>query len=492
VVELHFSVRDTGVGIPANKLAAVFEPFVQADGSTRRKHGGTGLGLTISARLVQMLGGRIWVESEPDIGSTFHFTARFTTQPGQPEQVLAPPHPARAGRRVLVVDDSPACRQAQCELLRSWGLTVAAVGDGPSALLEVQRGRADGRPFAAVLIDAGWPGVDGFALAEQLRAGAGGGLALVMLSSGSSGDAARCRALGNVPLLMKPPRQAELRSALLSVLAPQEAARARPNRHATPPARRPGGLRILLAEDNEVNQQLAVHMQQRHWHAVTVAGNGQVALSWLEREPFDVVLMDVQMPEMDGFQATAHVRAREEVTGGRLPIVALTAHAMKGDRERCLAAGMDAYVSKPIDEAELLRALREVTGETATEETQRPAEAIGTVLNREALLQRVGGDQALLRQVVSLFRGTCGGHVEAIGEALAARDGEKLRRAAHTLKGSALNLGATAVAEAARRLESAGPGDPEAARRGLAALEEELRILRPYLDELVGEVLAVS
>ncbi len=267
-----------------------------------------------------------------------------------------------------------------------------------------------------------------------------------------------------------------------------EPAPVRPSWHGAP-VQRSGGLRILLAEDNEVNQRLAVHLLQRHGHTVSVAGNGQEALDLLDREPFDVVLMDVQMPEMDGFEATARIRAREQTTGTRLPIIALTAHAMKGDRERCLAAGMDAYVSKPIDEEELLGLLKSLRDEPAPAPPP-PVEGGPVVLNREALWQRVGGDQGLLRQVVGLFVRTSGGHVAAIREALVAGDGERLRKAAHTLKGAAATLGAAAVAEVARRLEQSARSDLGEAARELPALEQELRVLRPHLDELVEEALA--
>ncbi len=354
-VDLLFSVRDTGIGIPADKQGLIFEAFAQADSSTTRKYGGTGLGLAISSRLVEAMGGRIWVESEVGRGSTFHFTARL----GVGEAPAAPPaagEPARVrGLRVLVVDDNATNRRILEEHLLGWRMRPTLVDSGAAALEAAQRGRQVGEPFDLVLLDSQMPGMDGFAVAERLRQQPGAAAPVMMLTSGGqAGDLARCRQLGLSAYLTKPVRQAELWKAVVAALGAPAAQRAPLPRPAAPKRPDEGrGLRVLLAEDNPVNQKLARSLLEKQGHTVAVAGTGKEALDALEKEPFDLVLMDGQMPEMDGFEATAAIRAREQGTGRHVPIVAMTAYAMKGDRERCLAAGMDDYLSKPFRAADL-------------------------------------------------------------------------------------------------------------------------------------------
>jgi len=344
---LQFTVADTGIGIPAGKQSLIFDAFAQEDGSTTRKYGGTGLGLTISSRLVKMMGGRIWVESEPGKGSRFHFTAAVKALPtpgGGPVAIEA-----FQGLPVLVVDNNATSRRILAETLALWGMQPRAAADGVSALRELGRGERVGRPFKLVMADSQMPGLSGSALVRSLREhGAGDCPIVMMLSCSERKDGpARFRQHGVAACVVKPLRRADLQAALRASFG-QPAADSPPEESSpgAPPPTQP--LRILLAEDNLVNQRVARVLLEKRGHQVTVAGNGREAVRLTEEREFDLVLMDVQMPEMDGLEATTVLRAREMGTGRRLPIVAMTAHAMKGDADRCLEAGMDGYVSKPI------------------------------------------------------------------------------------------------------------------------------------------------
>jgi signal transduction histidine kinase/CheY-like chemotaxis protein/ligand-binding sensor domain-containing protein len=358
--QLHFTVRDTGIGIAPEKQKIIFEAFSQADGSTARNFGGTGLGLTISSRLVSMMGGRMWVESELGKGSRFHFTAQFGTARGAVS--IEPPEPGKiAGVPVLVVDDNLTNRRILGEMLRRWGMQPELAANGAEAMTMLQQADRSGAGFALLLVDAQMPDMDGFTLVERVRQQADMRKITIMMltSSGQRGDAARCRELGIAAYLVKPIIQSQLLDAILSVLGTR-GERAQPAPLVTRHSLREGhrSLRVLLAEDNAVNQVLASRLLERHGHIVVVAGDGRKALEALEKQKFDLVVMDVSMPEMDGFEAAAAIRAREEGTGSHIPIIAMTAHAMKGDRERCLGAGMDAYVSKPIQASELIQAIK--------------------------------------------------------------------------------------------------------------------------------------
>ncbi len=361
---LHFAVTDTGIGIPADKMEAIFAPFEQADGTTTRKYGGTGLGLTISARLVAMMGGRVWVESEVGKGSTFHFTAEFGTAEGPAASRPSADPAAVRGLPALVIDDNATNRRILEATLRGWGMRPTCADGGKAGLAELRRAASAGDPYRVVLLDLMMPGVDGFAVVDEVRSSPGLTQATILMLSSADrkGDAALCRQLGASRYLTKPVKQSELLEAILDALrGSAPAAPAAPARPAPPAPATGRPLRLLVAEDNPVNQRLAIRLLEKQGHAVVVAGNGRQALEALAREAFDAVLMDVQMPEMGGLEATAAIRARERGTGRRVPIVAMTAHAMTGDRERCLEAGMDGYVSKPIQAKELSRALREVT-----------------------------------------------------------------------------------------------------------------------------------
>jgi signal transduction histidine kinase/ligand-binding sensor domain-containing protein/DNA-binding response OmpR family regulator len=354
---LHFMVSDTGIGIPPEKQKLIFEAFSQADGSTTRKYGGTGLGLTICSRLVEVMGGRIWVESEMGRGSRFHFTMRFGIGERAAGVVAASPEKLR-GLGVLVVDDNCTNRRILEELLIRWGMKPVSSESGQAALARLREAWEAGEPFELVLTDVHMPEMDGFRLVELIRQEPELAPATIMMltSAGQRGDAARCRELGVAAYLTKPIRQSELREAILKVLGQieQEGQANLLTRHSL---REAGtamtSLRVLLAEDNPVNQRLVIRLLEKSGHRVVVANNGLEVLAALDKEGFDLVLMDVQMPEMDGFEATAVIREKEKRSGTHLQIIALTAHAMKGDRERCLNAGMDGYLPKPVGSKEL-------------------------------------------------------------------------------------------------------------------------------------------
>src|SRR5712691_10315663 len=359
-MQLHFTVRDTGIGIPLEKQQLIFEAFSQADGSTTRKYGGTGLGLTISALLVKAMHGRIWVESVPGEGSSFHFTAMFGVG-SQAGPVLAEDDAQLAGIPVLVVDDNVTNRRILTETMWKWRMRPTAAASAQEALSQMRSAAERGHPFHLVLTDLHMPGMDGFQLAEQIhRLSSLAEAVILMLTSGEQhGDLARCRELGISIYLTKPVRHAELRAAILRALRGQAGSigTTSASLSESPSLRKTGAiaeLRILLAEDNLVNQRVAVSILEKAGHRVIVANNGRQALERWSEQAFDLILMDVQMPEIDGLEATAMIRKREESTAERIPIVALTAHAMKGDQERCLAAGMDAYLSKPVDARQLI------------------------------------------------------------------------------------------------------------------------------------------
>ncbi|HSB69907.1 MAG TPA: GAF domain-containing protein [Candidatus Methylomirabilis sp.] len=510
---LHFAVTDTGIGIPPAQQQQIFQPFTQADGSTTRRYGGTGLGLTIASRLVELMGGRIWLDSDPGRGSTFHFTARFAL----PAAGAPPPAPAAPlsldDLPVLVVDDNATNRRILAETLSRWRLRPTVVSEAAAALTTLEQAAAAGAPFPLVLLDAQMPDLDGFRLAEQIKqTPALAGASLLILSSGDHPAArSRCHALGVAEVLTKPVTQSELWEGLAKVLGAQtpEQRRSAPiTRQAAWAGRR--RLRVLLAEDNLVNQRLTLRMLEKWGHQVAVAGDGQEVLRRLAEEgpgAFDLVLMDVQMPAVNGFEATAAIRALERGTGTHLPILALTAHSLKGDRERCLAAGMDGYLAKPIQAQELFEAVEGVAGPAAGRGPARTAggaaDGNGTaapppppappLLDREALLARVGGDVALLQETAALFREELPRLLARVRAAVAGRDAPALERAAHTLKGSVGLLGATAAMEAARTLEGLGrTGDLPPAGAACAILEEQVARLAPALAALCGEGVSVG
>jgi signal transduction histidine kinase/DNA-binding response OmpR family regulator len=362
---LHGTIRDTGMGIAEQNRQAIFEPFTQADSSTTRRFGGTGLGLGISSRLVALMGGRIWVETGAGgRGSVFHFTARAGFQDGAVAKPVLTPVDGLRGLPVLIVDDNPTNRHVLVKMLTRWGMRPVAVESGAEALRLLAAGNGDADPIRLVLLDGLMPGMDGFEAARQMRKLPQAAPPIIMLRSiGNGDDAFHCRDAGIAAWLVKPVQAAELLDRIRAVIdapapqaPPSEAREPEIPMQASP-------LRVLVAEDNPVNRTVARRLLEKRGHSVRVAVNGRDALAAFDEEAFDVILMDVEMPEMDGFETTKLIRKRESVSGAHIPVVAMTAHAMKGDQEKCLAAGMDAYVSKPINPATLFEVIRKVTRE---------------------------------------------------------------------------------------------------------------------------------
>jgi len=448
---LHFSVADTGIGVPADKHATIFEAFRQADGSTTRRFGGTGLGLTISSTLVHLMGGKIWLESA-GVGTTFHFTLPFDIAPA-PESNRA--EPLLANLPVLIVDDNPVNCRIFHEQLTRWDMKPTAVSGGREAVDTLLAASRSGNPFVLVLLDANMPDMDGFGVAERIAAQSelAGSTIMMLTSSGQYGDAGRCRELGISAYLTKPVKQADLFNQICRVLEHNAKSSAAAKPSVSVVAQPVRAAKILLAEDNLVNQRVALGILTRRGHQVTVANNGRETIDAVERERFDLILMDVQMPEMGGFEATAIIREREVKTGDHTRIVAMTAHAMTGDRERCLAAGMDGYLSKPIDQGLLFDVVEQGSAGVVAQ-VALPAEP--ALFNQSELMHRLGGDVDLLTDVVRLFLDDCPKRLAAIKNAVDLRDAELIRTTAHALKGAAGTLSATRVYEAAQTLERLG------------------------------------
>jgi CheY-like chemotaxis protein len=436
-----------------------------------------------------MMGGRIWVESEIGRGTTVHFTARF----GVPEaaEVETPSVRDDSGLPVLVVDDNATNRRILEEMLTQWGFRPTAVDGGPAALEAIARAKDNGEPFALVLLDRQMPGMDGLSLAERLvRAPEPAGAAIMLLASGQRpGDADRCRELGLAACLLKPIKASELRAAIESVVGEASLQGRRPSGRSPASAARAGRpLRILLAEDNLVNQRVAAGLLGRAGHSVEVVTDGREALEALERREFDLVFMDVQMPVMDGLEAAAAIRRREQHAGGHIPIIAMTAHAMDGYRDRCLEAGMDRYIAKPIRSDELERTIeglvpgahRAEPEDTVAAEPE-PAEP----LDQDALLESIDGDRELLAEIATMFIEGCPAALDRMRRAIEANDREGLGRAAHMFKGSLGFFFAKRALEATSELERmADVGDLSRSAQTLNTLEREVALLSPALDAM--------
>ncbi len=487
---LHFSVRDTGIGVSPEKLAAIFEAFSQADGSTTRKYGGTGLGLAICSQLVPMMDGRIWAESRLGEGSVFHFTACFgIRRPAAPPAGMAD----LENLPVLVVDDNETTRRVLQEALAQWGMKPVCADGAAAAMKVLKRAARNGRGFPLVLADGDMPDADGFLLASKIKASADlASAAVLMLISGSApGDVARCRELGVAAYRTKPVKLSDLFQAVRSALGTPGEQQAHLDAGGRQPSQQGRRLKVLLVEDNLINQKLAVRLMSAVGHAVTVAANGREAIDAFRPGAFDLVLMDVQMPEMGGLEATGAIRQAEAAHGAHVPIIAMTAHALKGDRQRCLNAGMDGYVPKPVRTEVLFEEIARLIPDArvTTEPAETRAEpACRRAVDPAAALQRMGGDEDLLAELAGLFLENAPPMVTEAREALAAGDMERLGRAAHTLKGSVSNFSAKDAFDAAYHLETiARKGPADSAGPAVDALTEEIDRVMQELAALVKE-----
>jgi PAS domain S-box-containing protein len=485
-VRLRFTVRDTGIGIPEDKQWEIFGAFVQADASTTRKYGGTGLGLTISTQLVEMMDGRMWLDSEVGKGTNFHFVVRFALAKDG-DTIAAAPTNLR-DLHVLIVDDNETNRFILSEILASWQMRTSTVATADAALTSLREAAAAGDPFQLLLTDALMPQTDGFGLAQQVAGDERFGRLKMILLTSAGAPAIKGRA-ANVfaAKLAKPVKQSDLLDAIVTAFATPASSRRQRSKETLRAAEQSSkALKVLVAEDNPTNQALVAALLKQKGHRVTIVGNGRLAADRAVLETFDVILMDVQMPEMSGLEATGLIRDHERTAGGHVPIVALTARAMAGDREQCLAAGMDAYVAKPLRAEDLFSAIDSVVMQRA-ESSAATAAVMSDKVDRDGLLEGFGGRADLLKHVVEVFLEDAPATLARVKQAIAAGNSAEVASGAHSLKGSVGLFAQGQAFEGARRLEQVGKsGDLSQAEAVRAEVEESVSRLTIELRSLLG------
>ncbi|MGK7345933.1 MAG: PAS domain S-box protein [Candidatus Nitrospinota bacterium M3_3B_026] len=480
-----FMVRDTGIGIPEDQQERIFESFTQADSSTTRRFGGTGLGVTIAKRVVELLGGRIWLQSRPGEGSRFYFTAPFKINENEKEETPAPEDSARIEKRLrsvraLVVDDNRANRKILGGLLSRWGVEAAESASGEEALRVLAEAVARGAPFGLVLLDQKMPGLNGREVIERIRRDpALRSLKVILLTSAGPDRAKKDSGKGADARLPKPVKRKDLHNAILDVLGLSGAEDGKRGPERLPPLAK-GGLDILLAEDNPVNLRVAERTLEKMGHRVAVAENGKEAVEMWEKGDFDLVLMDVQMPEMDGFQAARAIREKEKTRGERIPIIALTARAMKGDREMCLEAGMDDYIPKPIKIKDMAEKIGRVSPRRARDADGGPG--LEGLFDLEELRLIFGADG--LEELFTIFADSASKSIAAAEAALAAGDFSGVESQAHLIKGTASQFEAVALTGVAERLERKGR------EKDIAGAEKALEELKSRFAEIKAALAA--
>jgi signal transduction histidine kinase/DNA-binding response OmpR family regulator/HPt (histidine-containing phosphotransfer) domain-containing protein len=492
---LHFTVRDTGIGISLEAQAKLFHAFEQGDSSTTRQFGGTGLGLAISKQIVELMGGEIWLESNLGVGSVFHFTTKFgrVTKAGGSPIELAALEQLR-GLPVLIVDDNASNRYILRKLTERWQMQPDEASSGAAGLKKLQEAFAVGRPYRLVLLDQQMAGMDGFEVIRRVRnQPAWKDVAIMMLTSADQHAArAQCRELGVGTCLLKPVKPSDLLLSMRKVLGmPTEEAPARP----VPELTTASPLHILVGEDNAVNQKLAAALLEKAGHRVSLAVNGAEVVTMWRKGNFDLILMDVQMPEMDGLEATRRIRQEEQMTARHLPIVATTAHAMSGDRERCLQAGMDDYLSKPLQRQELLAVLARLAANRVvelpnhrSEPKNTPEVALRGIVNKVELLGSLDGDVHLLGELIGIFLADSGSLLQRVSDAVTGRDAFALERAAHKLSGTVSIFGNRPATQAAMALETMGRDrNLLHAEEMVARLKNQMEALKEALGELRQE-----
>jgi signal transduction histidine kinase/DNA-binding response OmpR family regulator len=491
-VRVRFSVTDTGIGISRENHKKIFGVFEQADMSSTRAQGGTGLGLAIASSLVQMMGGRIWVESEVGAGSTFNFSVKLALTGGESQLPNRERHGIVEALPILVVDDDPGDSSMLEAMLLSWGMIPTLVESAEPALKVLESAYREKRPFRVVLVDRFMPGIDGFELVKRIKDNPDlNNLKIIMMIDGDAhGDAARCRQLGISACAHKPIDEADISEAVAGAIGLASDALSAP-RVATQHSIKDGKerLHILLAEDNAINREVAVSIIEKRGHRVTQVDNGREALLAFQRERFDLILMDVQMPEMDGCQATRAIRDIEAGTGQHVPIIALTAHAIRGDKERFLASGMDAYVSKPVRSNELWSVMDKAVGiSKAVQEPSRNPTSNGHIIDRRDLFDRLGGNWNLLKKLVDIFLAEYPKRLSRLRQAMENKDAVCLGNEVHALKGTVATLSANAAMNAVLGFEeTVKSGDFGHAQDVMRRLEEEIGILGEVLLAIVEE-----